>query len=48
MYLSSLSACTTYVPEEGIRFHYRWLSATIWVLGIELRTSGRTVSALNH
>jgi hypothetical protein len=27
--------------EEGIRSHYMWL------LGIELRTSGRAVSALN-
>jgi hypothetical protein len=35
-------------PEEGIRSHYRWLWATMWLLGIELRTSGRAVSALNH
>jgi hypothetical protein len=28
-------------PEEGIRSHYIWL----WLLGIELRTSGRTVGA---
>jgi hypothetical protein len=34
-------------PEEGIRSHYRWLWATMWCLGIELRTSGKTVSALN-
>ena len=34
-------------PEEGIRSHYRWLCATMWFLGIELRTSGRAVSALN-
>ena len=34
-------------PEEGIRFHYRWLWATIWSLGVELRTSGRAASALN-
>jgi hypothetical protein len=34
-------------PEEGIRFLYRWLWATMWLLGIELRTSGRAVSALN-
>ena len=32
-------ACMT---EEGIGSHYRWL------LGIELRTSGRTASTLNH
>jgi hypothetical protein len=34
-------------PEEGIGSHYRWLWATMWLLGIELRTSGRTASALN-
>ena len=34
-------------PEEGFRYHYRWLWATIWLLGIEFRTPGRTVSALN-
>ena len=27
---------------------YRWLWATIWLLGIEHRTSGRAVTALNH
>ena len=35
------------VLEEGIRSHYRWMWATMWLLGIELRTSGRTVGALN-
>jgi hypothetical protein len=37
-------------PEEGLRSHYRWLWATTcWeLLGIELRTSGRAVSALSH
>jgi hypothetical protein len=35
-------------PEEGIRSHFRWLWATMWLLGIELRTSGRAVGALNH
>ena len=33
-------------PEEGIGSHNKWLWATMWLLGIELRTSGRTVSAL--
>jgi hypothetical protein len=33
--------------EEGIESHYRWLWATMWLLGFELRTSGRVVSALN-
>jgi hypothetical protein len=35
-------------PEEGIRSHYRWLWATMWLIGVELRTSGRAVIALNH
>jgi hypothetical protein len=34
--------------ELGIRSHYRWMRATMWLLGIELRFSGRAVSALNH
>jgi hypothetical protein len=25
-------------PENAIKSHYRWLWATMWVLGIELRT----------
>ena len=29
------------------QIHYRWLWATMWLLGIELRTSRRAVSALN-
>ena len=32
-------------PEEGIRSHYRWLWAIMWLLGIELRTSVRAASA---
>ena len=35
-------------PEEGIRPHYRWLWATMWLPGTELRTSGRVGNALNH
>jgi hypothetical protein len=34
-------------PEEGIRPHYSWLWATKWLLGIELRSSGKAVDALN-
>ena len=34
-------------PEEGTRSHYRWLWATMWLLGIELRTFGRAGNALN-
>jgi hypothetical protein len=46
MYMSTLLLSSD-TPEEGIGSHYRWLWATIWLLGIELRTSGRSVSALN-
>ncbi|MFT8099555.1 hypothetical protein ACMYL6_23695, partial [Salmonella enterica subsp. enterica serovar Infantis] len=46
IYMSTLqlSSCT---PEEYIGSYYRWLGATMWLQGIELRTSGRAVSALN-
>lgn len=43
MYMSALSLSSD-IPEEGIWFHYKWLWAT---MGIELRTFGRVVSALN-
>ena len=33
--------------KEGTRSHYRWLWPTMYLLGIELRTSGRTTNALN-
>ena len=35
-------------PEEGGRSHYGWLRATMWLLGFELGTFGRAVSALNR
>jgi hypothetical protein len=47
MYRSTLSLSSD-IPEEDIWFHYRWLWATMKFLGIELRTSGRAVSALNR
>ena len=34
-------------PEEGLSFLYRWLWGTMWLLGTELRTSGRAVRAIN-
>lgn len=40
VYKCSFCMCTC-VPEKGIRSHYRWSWATIWFLGIELRTSWR-------
>ena len=36
----------TCLSEEGIRSHYRWLWTTMWLLGIELRTLGRTAVSL--
>ena len=36
------------MTEESIRLNYKWSQATMWVLGIELRTSGRAPNALNH
>jgi hypothetical protein len=45
MYVSTLLLSSD-TPEEGIGSHYRWLWATM--LGTELRTFGRTVSALNR
>ena len=32
-------------PEEGIRSRYRWIRATMWLLGIELRTGTLTLLA---
>ena len=46
-YVSTLQLSSD-TPEEGIRSHYRWLWDTMWLLGFELRTSGRAASALNH
>jgi hypothetical protein len=42
--MSALFSCAS---EEGIRSHYRWSWATMCLLGIELRTSGRETTALN-
>ena len=47
MYMSTLSLSSDTL-EEGIRSHYRWLWATMRLLGIELRISRRAVSARNH
>lgn len=33
--------------RKGIKSQYRWFWATTWLLGIELKTSGRTSSALS-
>jgi hypothetical protein len=38
----------THLKRSSTGFHYRWLWATMWLLGIELRTCGKVVSALNH
>jgi hypothetical protein len=42
------SACIyACMPEEGTKSHYKWLWTTMWLLGIELSTSGRATSAPN-
>jgi hypothetical protein len=40
--------CPICMPKEDIGSHYRWLWATMWLLGIELGTSRRADSVLNH
>lgn len=47
-FMSEYSIFTyTYMPEEGVKSHCRCLSATIWFLGVELKNSRRSASALN-
>jgi hypothetical protein len=46
MYMCTLLLSSD-TPEEGIKSHYRWLGATMCLLGTELRTSGRAASAIN-
>jgi hypothetical protein len=46
-YLSTLKLSSD-TPEEGIISHYEWFWPSMWLLRTELRTSGRTVSILNH
>ena len=36
------------MPEEGTRSHYRWYWATMWLLGIELTTSGREATRKHY
>jgi hypothetical protein len=43
-YMSTLSLSSDTL-EEGIRSYYRWLRVTMWLLGFELRTSGKAVSS---
>jgi hypothetical protein len=47
MYMTTLSLSSD-APEGAIWSHYGCLRATVWLLGIELRTSGREVSVCNH
>jgi hypothetical protein len=47
-YFMSTLSLSSDTPEKGIGSHYRWLWATMWLLGIELRTSGRAASAFNR
>jgi hypothetical protein len=43
LFILRTPALSTDIPEEGIRPHY-----STWLLGTEVQTSGRAVSALNH
>ena len=45
LYTQCMSACR---PEKSTKSRYRWLWATMWLLGIELGAFGRAVSALNR
>ena len=47
MYMST-SLLSSDTLEEDVRPHCRWLWSTMWLLGTELRTSGKAVGALNH
>jgi hypothetical protein len=47
MYMSTLLLSSD-TPEEGIGSLYGWLGVTMWLLEIELRTSGKIVCALNR
>jgi hypothetical protein len=47
VYMSILSLSLD-TQEKGIRSNYRWLWTTMWLLGIELMTFGRAVSALKR
>ena len=42
LYVSTLLLSSD-TPEEGVRTHYGWLWATMWLLWFELRTFGRAV-----
>jgi hypothetical protein len=42
LYVSTLSLSSD-TPEEGVRFRYGWLWATMWLLGFELWTFRRAV-----
>ena len=41
-------SCLQTHQKKGIWSHYGWLWATMWLLGFELRTFGRAVSALTR
>jgi hypothetical protein len=46
IHMSAPQLLSSDTPEKGARPHYRWLWANMWLLGIELKTSGRTAGAL--
>jgi hypothetical protein len=44
IYVCEYSALSSDTPAEDIIFHCRWLWATMWLLGIELRNPGKEQS----
>ena len=51
MYLSNVGVlCWLYtsMPDEGIKSFHIWSEATMWLLGIELKSSGRAAMVHKH
>jgi hypothetical protein len=48
IYLFYICEYTVTIFRRTRRGHSRWFRATMWLLGFELRTPRRAVSALNH
>lgn len=46
MYMSTLSVCLA--ARGGNQIHHRWLWASVCLLEVELKTSGRVVNVLTH
>ena len=47
LHLQNSPSMCVFLPEESVTFQYTWLSATMWFLGIEIRSSERAARSLN-